>query len=183
MGFWEILLICLSLSLDNFAVAASAGCGREDINIKRIIKVCCTFVGTGAILLLAGFYGGKELGKIIGAYDHWAAFFILAYIGTKMILNIFKQDGAEKSCSLASFKTLMFMALATNIDVLAIGISLALYKVNILLVLSTLCICIICATLAGVYLGTMLGGKLGKKAEFCGGIVLLLISIKILVEG
>ena len=182
MKFLEILLICLSLSLDNFAVAASAGCGREDVNIKRIIKVCSGFVGAGVICLLFGFFGGKELGKIIGEYDHWAAFLILAYIGSKMILNIFKKD-AKKSCPLTSFKTLMIMALATNIDVLAIGISLALYHVNIWLVLITLIACITAATLAGVYLGATLGAKLGKKAELCGGIVLLLISIKILIGG
>ena len=75
------------------------------------------------------------------------------------------------------------MALATNIDVLAVGISLALYKVNIWLISITLCIYIISATLLGIYLGTVLGAKFGKKAEFCGGLVLLLISIKILVRG
>ena len=74
------------------------------------------------------------------------------------------------------------MALATNIDVLAIGIGLALYKVNIWLVLTTLIICITTATFAGVYLGAVLGTKLGKKAEFLGGLVLLLISIKILIQ-
>ena len=183
MEFWEILLICLSLSLDNFAVAATAGCGHESVNIKRVIKVCSAFMGAGIICLLFGSFGGKELGKIIGNYGHWVAFFILAYIGTKMILNVFKKDDTKKSCPLTSFKTLMIMALATNIDVLAVGISLALYKVNIWLVLITLCVCIAAATSIGVYLGAILGCKLGKKAEFCGGIVLLLISIKILVQG
>ena len=182
MKFWEILFICLSLSLDNFAVAATAGCNNKAISAIRIFKVCCAFVGAGVICLFAGFYGGKELGKLIGNYDHWTAFFILAYIGTKMILNFFKPDGLNKPCPLTSFKTLMFMALATNIDVLAIGISLALYQVNILLVLITLCICITLFTLAGVYLGAVLGCKLGKKAEFCGGIVLLIVSIKILCQ-
>ena len=183
MKFFEILLICLSLSLDNFAVAASAGCDKKDLPFARIFKVCLAFVGAGIVCLLAGFFGGKELGKIIGDYDHWAAFFILAYIGTKMILNVFKKDDGTNSCTLTSFKTLMIMALATNIDVLAIGISLALYKVNIWLVSVTLCTCIITATLIGVYLGTMLGTKLGRKAELCGGIVLLLVSIKILIGG
>ena len=183
MKFWEILLICLSLSLDNFAVAATAGCNNKAISPLRIFKVCCAFVGAGAICLFAGFYGGKELGKFIGNYDHWVAFFILAYIGTKMVLNVFKPESLNKSCPLTSFKMLMLMSLATNIDVLAIGISLALYKVNIWLVLLTLCMCIATATSIGVYLGAILGCKLGKKAEFCGGIVLLLVSIKILING
>lgn len=183
MNFWEILLICLSLSLDNFAVAASAGCDNKDLPFPRVFKVCLAFVGAGIICLLLGFFGGKELGKIIGDYDHWAAFFILAYIGSKMILNVFKKEEGKRTCPLTSFKTLMIMALATNIDVLAIGISLALYKVNIWLVLITLCTCITTATSLGVYLGTMLGTKLGKKAELCGGIVLLLVSIKILISG
>ena len=182
MKFWEILLICLSLSLDNFAVAASAGCDNKTLSFTRVLKVCLAFTGAGVICLLLGFFGGKEIGKIIGAYDHWAAFFILAYIGTKMVLNVFKKD-KEENCPLTSFKTLMIMALATNIDVLAIGIGLALYQVNIWLVLITLCTCIIIATLLGVYLGTILGKKLGKKAELCGGFVLLLISIKILIQG
>ena len=182
MGFWEILLICLSLSLDNFAVAASAGCDNKALTITRIFKVCFAFMGAGVICLLFGFFGGKGLGKIIGDYDHWAAFFILAYIGTKMVLNVFKKS-EEEHCPLTSFKTVMIMALATNIDVLAIGISLALYQVNIWLVLITLCVCIITATLLGVRLGAILGKKLGKKAELCGGIVLILISIKILIQG
>ena len=148
-----------------------------------MLKVCLAFVGTGVVCLLFGFFGGKGLDKLIGDYDHWVAFFILAYIGTKMILNIFKKDGEEHTCPLNSFKTLMIMALATNIDVLAIGISLALYKVNIWLVLITLCACITTATLIGVYIGNILGTKLGKKAELCGGIVLLLVSIKILIGG
>ena len=172
----------MSLSLDNFAVTASAGCDNKDLPFARIFKVCLVFAGTGMVCLLLGFFGGKEIGKFIGDYDHWAAFFILAYIGTKMILNVFKKDDGAR-CALTSFKTLMIMALATNIDVLAIGISLALYKVNIWLVLTTLCACIMGATLSGVYLGTMLGSKLGKKAELLGGLVLLLVSIKILVEG
>ena len=182
MEFWEILLICLSLSLDNFAVAASAGCDNKALTFQRILKVCLAFMGAGVICLLFGFFGGKEIGKIIGAYDHWAAFFILAYIGTKMISNVFKKS-EEEHCPLTSLKTVMIMALATNIDVLAVGISLALYQVNIWLVLATLCTCIIVATLLGVHLGTVLGKKLGKKAELCGGIVLLLISIKILIQG
>lgn len=183
MPFWEILLICLSLSLDNFAVSASAGCDGKDLPFTRILKIVFTFVGIGATCLLLGFYGGKGLGKIIGAYDHWAAFFILAYIGTKMVLSIFKKENTTRPCSLISFKIIMIMALATNIDVLAVGISLALYKVNILLVLSTLCVCIATATAAGVLVGTMLGNKLGTKAEFLGGLVLLAISIKILLQG
>ena len=182
MNFWEILLICLSLSLDNFAVAASAGCNKAELPLWNIIKTCFAFVGAGIVCLLFGFFGGKELGKIIGDYDHWVAFFILAYIGTKMVLNTFKKE-EKKSCALTSYKTMLIMALATNIDVLAVGISLALYKVNILLVLITLCICIMSATLMGVRLGTILGTKLGKKAEILGGLVLLLISIKILVQG
>ena len=182
MTFWEILLICLSLSLDNFAVATSAGCNKKELPLIRILKVCFAFVGAGFFCLLLGFYGGKELGKFIGTYDHWVAFVILAYIGSKMILNTFKKE-EKKSCALTSYKTMLVMALATNIDVLAIGISLALYKVNIMLVLITLFTCITLATLAGIYLGTMLGTKLGKKAECLGGLVLLLISIKILVQG
>ena len=182
MRFWEILLICLSLSLDNFAVAASAGCDNKTMSFTRVLKVCLAFMSAGLVCLLFGFFGGKEIGKIIGDYDHWAAFLILAYIGTKMVLNVFR-DKKEEHCPLTSAKTVMIMALATNIDVLAIGIGLALYQVNIWLVLITLCVCIISATSLGVYLGTVLGRKLGKKAELCGGIVLLLISIKILIQG
>lgn len=181
MNFLEILLICLSLSLDNFAVATSAGCGNKTLPLTRSLKVCLSFVGAGIICLLFGFFGGKGISKIIGNYGHWVAFFILAYIGSKMILNVFKKEENKNTCPLISFKTILLMALATNIDVLAIGIGLALYQVNIWLVLITLCICIIAATLLGIYLGTKLGTKLGKKAEICGGIILLLISIKILI--
>lgn len=183
MTIIEIILICLGLSLDNFTVSASSACKKtEKVSFNTALKVAGIFTLTGVICLLCGFWGGVKLQKIIGAFDHWIAALILAYIGIKMMIDTFKTQN-EVNCLLTSIKPLILMALATNIDVLAVGVSLAFYFTNIWLVLIILSVCIMIATLVGFLVGIKIGQKLGHWAEFLGGAVLFLISIKIIVQG
>lgn len=184
MGFFDILLISVGLSMDNMAVAAASSCGSKSYPFKVSLKVAFTFCLTGVICLLLGFFGGTYLEKYISAWDHWLSFFILVYIGGKMTLNFFKkEESATCTYDLLKTKTLAMLALATNIDVFAIGLTLAFYQPSLALVLFVLSSCIICFTLLGFFMGKKMGLIFGKKAELIGGVILLIIAFKILIQG
>jgi len=184
MNIFDILLISVGLSLDNMAVSAASACGRTSYSLKVNIKVAFTFCLTGLICFLLGFFGGTYLEKYINSWDHFVSFFILVYIGSKMILNFFKTEQiATNTYDLLKTKTLLGLALATNLDVLAIGLTLAFYKVSLPLVLAVLSVCIISFTLFGFFMGKKMGALFGKKAELIGGVILIIIALKILLEG
>lgn len=187
MGIFDIILITLSLCADNFAVSTAACCSTNKYSIKDIEKVVFSFCTVGLVCLLGGYYGGKGLHKYISSWDHILAAVILLYIGVKMFRSTFgntnKDENICPAINMHSYKTLFAMAVATNIDVLAVGISMAIYEVNIWLV----ALFLVCFISIAVGLGFMLGSKMGKmfgsKAEFAGGIVLVLLSLKIFWEG
>ena len=184
MGFLDILLISIGLSMDNMAVAAASSCGSRDYSFKASLKVAVSFCLTGLICLLLGWFGGTYLEKYISSWDHWLSFFILIYIGGKMILSFFKPSQVDTCAyNLMKTKTLIGLALATNIDVFAVGLTLAFYNTSLVLVLSVLSVCIIVFTLLGFFMGKKMGALFGKKAELIGGVILLIIAIKILIQG
>jgi len=184
MNIFDILLICMGLSMDNLAVAIAGSCGTNKFSIKTDIKVSLIFCLTGLICLLLGWFGGVHLEVYISAWDHWASFFILGYIGGKMILTFLKSPKLNYcSYDITKTKTLIILALATNIDVFAIGLTLAFYKVNLALVISILTVSIIFFTMIGFFAGKKVGFALGRKAELLGGAILILIGLKILIQG
>ena len=187
MGILDIILITLSLSVDNFVVSAAACCNVKKYCIRDILRVILSFCVVGIVCLLGGYYGGKGLHNYISAWDHILAAVILLYIGGKMCKAAFKEmktgDNTCPATDMHSYKILFAMALATNIDVLAAGISMAIYQVNIWLVALFLISFISGAVALGFSLGSKLGRILGSKAEMAGGIVLILLSIKIFLEG
>lgn len=182
MGFFDILLISIGLSMDNMAVAAASSCGSKNYPFKISIKVAFTFCLTGLICLLLGWFGGTYLESYISSWDHWVSFLILVYIGGKMVLNFFKTEQTA-TYDLLKTKTLVMLALATNIDVFAIGLTLAFYQPALALVLLVLSICIIIFTLLGFFMGRKMGVLFGKKAELIGGVILIIIATKILIQG
>ncbi len=185
MHIFDILLICVGLSMDNMAVAAASSCGKTVYSLKTSFKVALIFCLTGVICLLLGWFGGHYLEKYIGFWDHWVSFFVLLYIGGKMILNFFKSKDIEtfSSYNLTNTRTLLILALATNIDVFAIGLTLSFYEVSLLLILAVLILCVCLFTLFGFTLGKKLGLIFGKRAELVGGLILVGIGIKILAQG
>lgn len=184
MSIFDILLISIGLSMDNMAVAAASSCGSKDYPLQVSIKVAVSFCSVGVLCFLLGWFGGTYLEKYIASWDHWVSFFILAYIGSKMILSLFKtEQNCTCSCNLLKTRTLVILALATNIDVFAIGLTLAFYKISLILVLSVLSFCIIFFTLFGFFMGKKMGSLFGKKAEVMGGVILIIIAIKILLQG
>jgi putative Mn2+ efflux pump MntP len=184
MSTLEVILIALGLSMDNMAVAAAAGCGGKNHTFAQIAKIAAVFALAGIICMITGWLGGSELRNIISSWDHWAAFLILCYIGVKMLKEAFaklKKPQCARS-EILTLKTIATLALATNIDVLAAGVSLALYKVSLIKVLAILSFCIIAATAAGFALGRKLGNKFGAAVELAGGIILIMLGLKILLE-
>lgn len=184
MGFFDILLISIGLSMDNMAVAAASSCYGKAYSLKISIKVAFLFSLTGLVCLLLGWFGGSYLEKYISAWDHWVSFFILIYIGGKMFLNFFKAEEVNTcTYNLLQTKTLIMLALATNIDVFAIGLTLAFYQTSLPLVLAVLSVCIVIFTMLGFFMGKKMGIILGKKAGFIGGLILIIIAVKILLKG
>lgn len=183
MSLIQIFLIALGLSMDNMAVAAGASCRGQKTALTQAFKMALAFAAAGIICLTAGWFGGVRLEHLIGGWDHWLAFAILCYIGAKMVKESFSESETCRPNSAFTFKTLIILALATNIDVLAVGITLGLYETSILPMLLILTAFITAATVVGFISGQKLGAKLGKRVELFGGLVLIAIGLKILFEG
>lgn len=192
MTWFEILLLALSLCIDTFAVSMSGSQSIRRASLLRLCLIICTFAFFQAGLALVGWIGGLSLHKLITSIDHWIAFVLLLYIGVKMIAegagNIRRAgSGEETSCrvNLLSVKTLLLSAVATSIDALAVGITLAIIDLPplklwggiVLIALVTML-----ASLAGVFSGKWLGKRFGDWAQAGGGVVLIVIGIKILAE-
>ncbi len=181
MGIVELTLIAIGLSMDAFAVSLCQGLNMKKLNYKDSL-VISTFFGTfQALMPLVGWFIGVQFERYIVAFDHWIAFFLLAFIGVKMIFDAFKQE--ENQVQELSVKELFLLAIATSIDALVVGITFALIP-NANIYLSVLFIGIITFILSfiGVLIGHRFGDKYEKKAELFGGFILIAIGLKILIE-
>lgn len=181
MSFIDIFLIGVALSMDAFAVSICKGLSVNKVEPKHLLTVGVYFGGFQALMPLIGFLLGFKFEKFIVSVDHWIAFVLLALIGGNMIKEALSGDDEEHDASF-SFKTMIPLAVATSIDALAVGISFAFLGVDI--VKAAICIGITTFILSGVgvYVGNIFGAKYKSKAEIVGGIVLILIGLKILFE-
>ena len=180
MNLWELLLLAVGLSMDAFAVSVCKGLSVSNTNLKHSLITGTWFGGFQALMPLLGFLLGTQFEALITDFDHWIAFLLLALIGVGMIRE--SRSGAEElNCSFG-LKTMLPLAVATSIDALAVGITFAFLQAEILPA-----VCLIGATTfllsaIGVKAGNLLGGKWKSGAELCGGIILILIGLKILLE-
>ena len=179
--FFELLLIAFGLGMDSFSVSICKGLAMKQIEIKKVIKIALVFGLFQGIMPKIGLFLGKTFSSLIINIDHWIAFILLGVIGINMIKEAFS-DEEENVDDKVDLKTLCVLGLATSIDALIIGITFSLMNVNIFLAASiitgiTFFMCII-----GVKLGNILGCKFGKKAEILGGVILILMGTKILLE-
>lgn len=181
MGFGELILIALGLSMDAFAVSVCRGLSMPRMKWKNALIVALFFGGFQAAMPLAGWALGRQFEHYITSLDHWIAFALLAFIGGKMILEAVRGEeaGCEESLNL---KDLLVMAIATSIDALAVGITFAFLQVQIIPSVSLIGITTFVISLAGVFIGHKFGGWLMQKAQIAGGLVLILIGVKILLE-
>lgn len=186
MDTLDIILLTLSLSIDNFAVSAASSCGEGKAGWAQSAKVALSFSLMGLLFLSAGYYGGGKLLKFISSWDHIIGPLILFYLGAKMIKGAFSGKDDKPVCrkfNMNGLRVLLALAVATNIDVLAAGVSIAALEVKILTVALFLFLFVSLAVVIGFGLGAKLGGRFGEKMEAAGGAVLILLSLKIFLEG
>ncbi len=177
----SILLIGIALSMDAFAVGLSCGITKKKFNFYYPLKISFSFGFFQFGMVFIGYLIGRELLSFIKDYDHWVAFFILIFVGAKMIFESFKND-CENKINTDRFITLLFLSIATSIDAFAVGISLSLLKTKILFPSIFIGITTFTLTMISVYSGFLLGKIFKKGAEILGGLILISIGIKILLE-
>ncbi len=185
MGLWEVFLIGVGLAMDAFSVAVCKGLTMPKIDKKQTAVIALFFGGFQALMPFLGWALGKQFESYITAVDHWIAFILLGIIGGKMIYDVIKNNGKEEECCTCGkldLKELFTMAVATSIDALATGITFAFLKVNILSAISVIGITTFILAVIGVLLGHKFGAKWKDKASLAGGIVLILLGTKILLE-
>ena len=185
MGFVELLLLAVGLSMDAFAVSICKGLAMKRSTLRAELTCGVWFGGFQALMPLIGFFLGNLFAGAIEAVDHWVACLLLVIIGVNMLKEAFGQDEECDSCGSADLgvKTMFVMAVATSIDALAVGISLAMAgDVNILQAVILIGICTCLLSMAGVKIGSIFGSRFEKKAQLAGGIILILLGVKILLE-
>lgn len=179
----EIFLIAVSLALDAFAVSVSSGIAVPGFGWKQAVKMGVWFGAFQFAMPLAGWLLGSSVSTYIEAVDHWVAFALLALIGGKMALGALKGgDGEEEAPADLSARRLCLLAIATSIDALAVGVSMAFMKVDVLLSAAVIGVVAFVLSMVGGLAGRRLGSLFQKRAELVGGLVLIGIGIKILVE-
>ena len=186
MHFLELLILAVGLAMDAFAVSVCKGLTLKRADLKSMAKCGLWFGGFQAIMPLIGFLLGSLFASAIEAVDHWIAFGLLALIGLNMLKEAFSKAECE-CCSEKnadfSVKTMFTMAVATSIDAMAIGISLAMAGgVNIWLAVLLIGVVTCLLSGAGVKIGSVFGARFEKKAQITGGVIIVLLGVKILLE-
>ena len=181
MSIWELFILAVGLSMDAFAVSVCKGLSLGKIKPKHMCIAGAWFGGFQALMPLIGYFLGSFFAEMIEKYDHWVAFVLLAIIGGNMIKESFGKD--EKVDSSMDVKSMLLLAIATSIDALAVGVTFAFLQVQIVPAVSFIGVITFIFSAVGVKIGSLFGTKYKSKAELFGGIVLVLIGIKILLEG
>ncbi len=181
MSLAEVFVLAIGLSMDAFAVSICKGLSLEKVKPKHMCIAGAWFGGFQALMPLIGYFLGKSFSDLITRYDHWIAFFLLLIIGGNMVREAFGEE-EHVDCAMDA-KSMFVLAIATSIDALAIGVTFAFLRVSIIPA-----VCLIGATTfifsgAGIKIGSVFGAKYKSKAEIAGGIILILIGLKILLEG
>ncbi len=181
MNLVELFLIAVGLSMDAFAVAVCKGLSMKSMDKKRALVIALYFGSFQALMPLIGYFLGVRFQGKINSIDHWIAFFLLCIIGINMLKEAF--GGEEEECDDAvDVKSMVLLALATSIDALAVGITFAFLNVDIVPAVSFIGVITFILSFVGVKIGNVFGRKYKKKAEFTGGIILIIIGTKILLE-
>lgn len=183
MTFIEIFIISLALAMDAFAVSICKGLCSPKLDVKKCSITGLYFGSFQALMPLIGFYAGSVIGEFIKEYDHWVSFFILLLIGINMIKES-REEFDESKCDISfSPKTMLPLAIATSIDALTVGLTFSLFDISIFSAIITIGIITFIFSFIGVILGFKFGTKYKKVGEILGGVVLIIIATKILLQG
>lgn len=181
MGITELFVLAVGLSMDAFAVSVCKGLSLGKIRGRHMCIAGAWFGGFQALMPLLGYLLGTLFAERITRYAHWPAFFLLAMIGGKMIKESF--GGEEHVDGSMTAKSMLMLAVATSIDALAVGVTFAILGVSILPAVSFIGIVTFACSAAGIKIGSIFGARYKDKAELCGGVILVAIGLKILLEG
>ena len=185
MGIAEIVLISIGLAMDAFAVSVCKGLAMKKIDIKKMFIIGLYFGGFQGGMPLIGYLLGTNFESFVTKVDHWIAFVLLSIIGINMIREAIKSkcDCGDETCDdSVAFKTMVVLAIATSIDALAVGITLAFLKANLVAVVFSIGLITFMLSMIGVWVGNKFGSKYESKAQITGGTILILMGIKILLE-
>ena len=182
MDIITILLIAIGLSFDTFAVSVSTGLIIKHIKFWQAIKVAFVLAFLQAVMPLFGWFAGNQISSLIGNFDHWIAFILLVILGIKMIIESFKPDEQKNNFNPLKFTVLIGMGIATSIDALVVGISFAFLQTNIWLAIAIIGGVTFLVAMLGMLFGKNVGSRFGKRIEILGGIILIIIGLKILLS-
>lgn len=182
MHFVELIIIAVGVSMDAFAVSVCKGLSASRLRPKYMLSAAVWFGGFQALMPLLGYFIGISFADFVSDIDHWIAFVLLAIIGGKMIKEACQKDDDNEHTPDFSFKTMLLLAVATSIDALAVGVSFACLRVDIWTSVLIIGLMTGAFSASGVFLGHMFGSRFKSKAEFLGGLILVAIGIKILLE-
>lgn len=181
MTLIELFLVAVGLSMDAFAVAVCKGLAMPKVTAKKASIVGAWFGGFQGLMPLIGWLLGTQFKDYITAYDHWIALILLSFIGINMIREALSKDEEEADCELCC-KKMLPLAIATSIDALAVGVTFAFLQVNILWAVCFIGVITFLLSCLGVKIGNIFGLRYKAKAELCGGVILILMGLKILLE-
>lgn len=185
VGFVELFLIGVGLSMDAFAVSICKGLGMSRLNMRQAAVISLFFGGFQALMPLIGWALGSQLTDFITPIDHWIAFGLLAFVGGKMLWDAFHEDDEAEGVQTdekLDLKELLMLAIATSIDALAVGITFAFLQAAIVSSITVIGLTTFVISFAGVAVGHFFGARFEKPATIVGGVVLILIGVKILLE-
>lgn len=181
MGLLELFVLAVGLSMDAFAVSICKGLSLGKIKAKHMCIAGAWFGGFQALMPLIGYFLGSFFAETITKYDHWIAFVLLVLIGGNMIKEAFGKE--EELNNAMDVKTMLLLAVATSIDALAVGVTFAFLQVQIVPAIIFIGAVTFAFSAVGIKIGSIFGTKYKSKAEFIGGVILILIGLKILLEG
>ena len=182
MSFWEILLLAIGVSMDAFAVSIGKGLTAQRASWREALKVGLWFGGFQALMPLIGYYLGISFADLVTKVDHWIAFGLLLLIGGNMIREALQKEDEKPADASFGFKTMLLLAIATSIDALALGISFAFLGTNIWRAILVIGLTTAAFSVVGLLIGKIVGSRFHSGAQILGGVILIAIGVKILVE-
>ncbi|MCL2283129.1 MAG: manganese efflux pump MntP family protein [Fibromonadales bacterium] len=177
----EIILLAVALSMDAFAVSITLGLSVEKPRIKELLIPGIYFGLFQALMPLTGYFAGTLFASKIQHLDHWIAFALLSFIGAKMIKESFEKNEENAKKNRFQFASMLLLSIATSIDALAVGVTFAFFEINILVAIAVIGFTTFCLSVTGVKIGNLFGTRFKSKAEFLGGVILILIGLKMLM--
>lgn len=185
MGFVELFLIGVGLSMDAFAVAVCKGLGMKRLDVRQALVIGLYFGGFQALMPFLGWLLGAQFQRFVAPVDHWIVFILLAFVGGKMIWEAVHDDGAEEEASARpgiDHREMLMLAVATSIDAFAVGITFAFLEVAIGPAVAVIGLTTFALSVLGVWVGHQFGSRFEKPATVAGGVVLILIGLRVLLE-